>query len=195
MLAPYTDIQCSLARSLTVLGDRWTPLVIRDLWLGIDQFDQLVLDLGLSRAVLTERLDRLVEAGVVRREPYQDRPERSRYLLTAAGAELVPILLALTQWGDRWRSPEPPVRLTHAECGAGLSITPCCAHCGAALETDAVRVHAGPGGRAARGTRVVAAKLAAAGAKGLSPAPSSATATTLADPTTPAPRQPEGTSR
>lgn len=155
----YTEIHCSLARTLTIVGDRWTPLIVRDLWLGIDQFDQLVADLGLSRAVLTERLDRLVDAGVIHRERFQERPARWRYGLTESGTELLPILMALTQWGDRWRSAEPPLLFSHADCGAPLAVAATCAACGKLLQMEAVVVAPGPGGRAERGTRLLAARL------------------------------------
>jgi DNA-binding HxlR family transcriptional regulator len=95
---------CSIARSLDVVGEPWTPLIIRDLWLGRHKFDDIQRNLNISRKVLTERLKTLVEAGVVERRPYQRDPERYDYLLTDKGQELMNVLLALMAWGDRWVS-------------------------------------------------------------------------------------------
>lgn len=156
-------MQCSLARSLDVIGDWWSPLILRDLYLGLDRFDLLVADLGISRNLLTDRLAVLVTGGVVDRQPYQDHPVRHRYVLTEAGRELVPVLLALTAWGDRWATPEggPPLRTRHDTCGATTTPTVCCSACGDALHADTVTSLPGPGGRRAPGTALVADALLA----------------------------------
>ncbi|MFD2094181.1 winged helix-turn-helix transcriptional regulator [Blastococcus deserti] len=153
----FAAMQCSLARSLEVVGDWWSPLVLRDLFLGLDRFDQLVDDLGISRNLLADRLAKLVEGGVVAREAYQERPVRHRYLLTDAGRELVPVLLALTAWGDRWMTPDggPPLLVAHVGCGARTTPTVCCSACGEPLRSDDVAVSAGPGGRSAPGTALL----------------------------------------
>ena len=110
----FAQMACSMARSLELIGDWWTPLIIRDLQLGIDRFDALAEDLGISRNLLTTRLAHLTRHGIVARRRYSDHPPRDRYVLTQAGQELVPVLLALTAWGDRWATPEggppPPLR-------------------------------------------------------------------------------------
>ncbi|MGH3462891.1 MAG: winged helix-turn-helix transcriptional regulator [Kribbellaceae bacterium] len=93
---------CAIAHSLGVVGDGWDLLVIRDLARGVDRFDALAGSLHISRKVLTERLNGLVDHGVVSRAPYQDRPVRHRYLLTERGRALLPVLVALQDWGDRW---------------------------------------------------------------------------------------------
>ncbi|GAB7191876.1 helix-turn-helix domain-containing protein [Kineococcus sp. NUM-3379] len=156
----FAEMHCSLARSLEVVGDWWTPLVLRDLFLGLDRFEQLVADLGISRNLLTDRLDTLVAGGVVAREQYQDNPPRSRYVLTGAGRELVPVLLALTAWGDRWLSGgEPPVLVHHEACGATATAVVCCSGCGGALSADEVSVSPGPGARPGPGTALLGTVL------------------------------------
>ena len=154
----FAGMQCSLARCLEVVGDWWSPLVLRDLFLGLDRFDELVADLGISRNLLADRLDTLIAGGVVAKEPYRERPVRHRYVLTDAGRELVPVLLALTAWGDRWATPEggPPMQVRHRSCGATSTPTVCCSGCGEPLHADDAVVLPGPGGRAVRGTALLA---------------------------------------
>lgn len=158
----FAAMSCSLARTLEVVGDWWSPLVLRSLWLGVDRFDQLVADLGISRNLLAARLAALEEGGVVARRPYQDHPVRHRYELTAAGRELVPVLAALTAWGDRWTAPEggPPLVFRHAACGRRTVPTVCCSACGESIGADDLEPRPGPGGRAAPGTAVVAGLVA-----------------------------------
>jgi DNA-binding HxlR family transcriptional regulator len=150
---------CSMARSLEVIGDWWSPLILRDLYLGLDRFDDLVTDLGISRNLLTQRLAALVEGGVVARERYSDRPPRDRYVLTDAGRDLVPVLMALTAWGDRWQTPEggPPLRFEHRSCGHRFTPTVCCSACGEAVHADDVEVRGGPGRCVGPGTTLIAA--------------------------------------
>lgn len=157
-------MQCSLARSLEVIGDWWSPLVLRDLFLGLDRFEQLVADLGISRNLLTDRLATLVAGGVVAREPYQEHPVRHRYVLTDAGRELVPVLLALTAWGDRWVTPDggAPLQVHHDGCGTATTPTVCCSACGSALHADDVSASPGPGGRTGPGTALLATVLSGA---------------------------------
>jgi DNA-binding HxlR family transcriptional regulator len=95
----FAGIHCSLARSLEVIGDWWTPLILRDLYLGVTRFDDLVLDLGISRNLLASRLRALVANGLVERRRYQEHPPRFDHVLSEAGRELVPVLLALTDCG------------------------------------------------------------------------------------------------
>ncbi len=158
----FSAMRCSLARSLDRIGDWWTPLILRDLFLGVTRFDELVEDLGLSRNLLARRLRSLVARGLVRKVPYQRRPLRHAYLLSAAGEALLPPLLALTAWGDRHAAPPggPPLRFRHLGCGRDFVPVVVCSCCGEALEAAAVEARPGPGGAAARGTRVVARRLA-----------------------------------
>jgi DNA-binding HxlR family transcriptional regulator len=155
----FAEMHCSLARSLEVIGDWWSPLIIRDIYLGIDRFTDLAEDLGLSRNLLTERLNRLVDNGVLRRERYRERPPRDRYTLTEAGREFVPILVALTAWGDRWQTPEggPPIRFQHGDHRAMPMVA--CAECGRQIAAQELTAKPGPGGRQAPGTMLLARRL------------------------------------
>ena len=107
----YQGQDCSIARALEIVGERWTLLIVRDAFRGISRFDDFQESLGISRNVLTERLARLVDEGVLERVPYQQRPERFEYVLTAKGAELRVALAALRQWGDRHGGQAPTTRL------------------------------------------------------------------------------------
>jgi len=104
----YEGQNCSIARALEVIGDRWTLLVVRDVFLGRRRFDELHESLGIATNVLADRLDRLVADGILERVRYSERPERFEYRLTKMGGELRVPLLALMQWGDRHLSPKPP---------------------------------------------------------------------------------------
>lgn len=96
------ETPCSMARSLAILGDRWTLLILRNCFLGMRRFDEFQASLGVTRQVLADRLSRLVEAGALKKVPYQERPPRYEYRLTEMGHDLHPVLLALANWGDRW---------------------------------------------------------------------------------------------
>jgi len=107
----YEGQNCSIARSLEVVGERWTLLIVRDVFLGYRRFDQLREHLGIARNVLTDRLCRLVDEGILERVPYCERPVRHEYRLTAKGLELNVALAALRQWGDKHLSDKPPTLL------------------------------------------------------------------------------------
>jgi DNA-binding HxlR family transcriptional regulator len=158
----FAGMHCSLARALEVVGDWWTPLILRDVYLGVDRFADLAQDLGLSRNLLTERLGGLVGDGILRRERYQERPPRDRYALTESGQELIPILIALTAWGDRWQAPEggPPIRFQHGDHQAAPVVA--CAACGDQVTPQNLTAAPGPGGRRAPGTMLIAERLARA---------------------------------
>src|SRR5215475_6068272 len=104
----YEGQVCSIARALEVVGERWTLLIVRDVFLGLRRFDQLQESLGIARNVLTDRLNRLVDEEILERVPYSDRPVRHEYRLTAKGLDLNIALTALRQWGDRYLSEKPP---------------------------------------------------------------------------------------
>jgi DNA-binding HxlR family transcriptional regulator len=104
----YEGQNCSIARALEVVGERWTLLIVRDVFLGLRRFDQMQESLGIARNVLTDRLNRLVEEGILERVRYSERPERFEYRLTAKGRELNIALTALRQWGDKHLSEKPP---------------------------------------------------------------------------------------
>jgi DNA-binding HxlR family transcriptional regulator len=127
----YDDQVCSVARALEVLGERWTLLVVRDALDGLSRFEEFQQSLGVARNVLADRLKRLVEAGVLDRVRYQERPERYRYQLTPMGRELGTPILSLMHWGDRHLAgPAGPPRLTrHHECGGDLRAQFVCEKC------------------------------------------------------------------
>ena len=153
----FAEFHCSLARSLEVVGDWWAPLIIRDVALGLTRFDQLVEDLGISRNLLATRLDDLEANGILERRQYLERPPRYSYRLTTAGVELLPVLMSLTAWGDRWATPPggPPLRFEHTTCGQEFTPTECCSECGEPVKAAEVVARPGPGLMAARGTNLV----------------------------------------
>lgn len=154
-------MRCSLARSLEMMGDWWSPLILRDLFLDVRRFDELTEDLGISRNLLTRRLKSLVESGLIERIAYQRGPARYEYRLTEAGRDLVPILLALTAWGDRWARPKQgrPILFQHTVCGHPFEAKVTCSACGEEITAAAVKPLPGPGGAAMRGTKIVAKRL------------------------------------
>ena len=127
----YETQDCSIARTLEVVGERWTLLILRDAFRGVRRFDDFADGLGIARNVLARRLDSLCEAGILERRRYQDRPERSEYRLTQRGRDLWPVLTALRGWGDRHVAPQgPPVRIEHVSCGGMLDVHVHCDRCG-----------------------------------------------------------------
>jgi DNA-binding HxlR family transcriptional regulator len=127
----------SVARTLKVMGDRWSVMVIREAFFGVRQFDEWQNQLGIAPNILTDRLNRLVAEGLFDRRKYQDLPERFEYRLTEKGMDLYGPLIAMLRWGDRWLSrDEPPLILTHAECGADFAPTVVCDHCRMPLQAS-----------------------------------------------------------
>jgi DNA-binding HxlR family transcriptional regulator len=139
-------MNCSIARSLEVIGEWWTPLVLREVFFGRRRFEEILQVLGISRNILTDRLATLVEHEVLERVPYQEAPVRHEYRLTEKGLDLFPVLVALQNWGDRWESPAgPPVVLVHRDCDHELGATLTCATCGGEIRARDVRPETGPG--------------------------------------------------
>lgn len=137
----YDGLDCSIARALEAVGERWTILILRDAFFGVRRFDDFQKDLGIARNVLQARLTHLVEQGIMERVPYQDRPVRYEYRLTQKGVDLWPIMMAMLGWGDRYEpSPEgPPTRLFHRDCGGAVTDRGICAECGEVLDARQVR--------------------------------------------------------
>jgi DNA-binding HxlR family transcriptional regulator len=126
----YSAENCTIARTLEIVGEKWTLLVLREAFYGLRRFADFEATIGCARNILSDRLRTLVEHGVLTREPYQEpgqRP-RSEYRLTDKGLELLPALLALMQWGDRWVADEagPPVRIAHRNCGQSVEVRLVC---------------------------------------------------------------------
>jgi DNA-binding HxlR family transcriptional regulator len=159
----FARMHCSLARGLDLIGDWWSPLIVRDLYLGVLRFDDLVEDLGISRNLLTRRLKALAKSGIVERHAYQRRPLRYQYRLTEAGCDLIPAILALTAWGDRWARPKEgsPMLFIHKACEHQFQPQVTCSACGEVITGDAVNTVAGPGGAMKTGTKVLARRLGA----------------------------------
>jgi DNA-binding HxlR family transcriptional regulator len=143
----YGQMACSIARTLDVIGEPWSPLILRDVFVGITRFDQLQAELGVSRKVLTERLKWLVDHDVLQREIYSDRPARYEYVLTAKGHELCDLLLVMTAWGDRWTAGTdgPPVLYRHRQCGEVSHVELLCSTCKQPMHAADIDVEPGPG--------------------------------------------------
>ena len=142
----FGGMACSIARTFDVIGEPWSPLILRDVWAGLSRFDQIQADLGISRKVLTERLNHLVDQGVLDRRPYDQRP-RHEYHLTEKGAELVDMLIVMAHWGDKWLAGEagPPVVYRHHACGQVSGAGLICTHCGERMHAGDVDLLPGPG--------------------------------------------------
>jgi DNA-binding HxlR family transcriptional regulator len=137
---------CSIQRTLDVIGDRWTLLILRDVFRGVRRFSRIQSDLGIARNLLTDRLAALVSADVVERVPYQDRPIRHEYRLTDKGRDLSAALVALMRWGDAWCGAEgAPTELVHDECGTRLELQPWCVHCNEPVTPTHIGSRPGPG--------------------------------------------------
>ena len=145
----YQASNCSIARTLQVLGEKWTLLIIRESFYGATRFEQFHRVLNCPRNLLSERLTRLVEEGILERSEYREPGSRARkeYRMTDKGRELTPILLALMQWGDRHHAdPEgPPVLARHAGCGEELRVTLTCTSGHEAAGPDDIEIVDGPG--------------------------------------------------
>ena len=140
------DQPCSISRPLAVLGDRWTFVIVKQAFAGVRRFEDFQASLGISRGRLTDRLDRLVEHGILDRVPYRDGRTRHEYRLTDKGIELYPVLIAIRDWGDRHMAPDgPPVHYRHAGCGGDAHVTLACDRCGDALTARDVAPEPGPG--------------------------------------------------
>src|SRR5947209_2264902 len=143
----YPDQVCSIARSLEVIGERWTLLILRDAILGVERFEDFQETLGIASNVLTNRLKLLSDEGILERLPDPQRPGRPRYVLTDKGRELAPALIVLMKWGDRhYPTPAGPPRLTvHAGCGGNVGADFRCERCGRHLGRDEIELPPGPG--------------------------------------------------
>lgn len=139
--------QCSVARAISVIGDRWTLLILRDCFMRIRRFEDFQVRLGIARRVLSERLDKLVDKGVLERVAYQERPQRFEYRLTKMGLDLYPVIMSLVQWGDKYLAEDrgPPVLHRHLDCGKDFKPVMTCSKCGEPLDPKHVQARPGPG--------------------------------------------------
>ena len=154
----YPGQFCSIAKSLEVIGERWTLLIVRDVMRGNRRFGELQNSLGIARNVLSSRLQRLVDEGILERRAYQESPPRHEYFLTEKGLDLWPALIALQGWGDRYSAGPggPPSRIVHKECGGAVSDRGICEELRRGAEREGREAAAGPGTRGGNGrTRTV----------------------------------------
>ena len=139
--------RCSVARTVSVIGDRWTLLVLRDCFLGVRRFEAFQQRLGISRPMLADRLRKLVEAGVLRKVPYEETPARHEYRLTRKGLDLHPVMMAIVHWGDVQMARAEGRPLLHRQlvCGHLFDPATVCSECGDELNAKDVAVESGPG--------------------------------------------------
>jgi DNA-binding HxlR family transcriptional regulator len=142
----FVEMDCSVAQCLEVIGEWWSMLIVRDTFMGVTRFEEFQRRLGISRNILRERLNSLVEAGVLMRIPYSEHPPRYDYKLTQKGKDLWPVLTAMRQWGDQYSAPSgPPVELVHNSCGHTTHAEMTCAWCNERLTYRNVHAIPGPG--------------------------------------------------
>jgi DNA-binding HxlR family transcriptional regulator len=144
------DERCSIARTVSVIGDRWTLLILRDCFLRVRRFDDFEARLSITRHILANRLKKLVTAGVLRKVPYQGRPVRYEYRLTQKGLDLYPVLMGIAHWGDTYMAGKAgrPLLHRHLTCDHQFDPVLTCSECGEAVDPREVRVAAGPGASA-----------------------------------------------
>ena len=143
----YPDQVCSIARSLEIVGERWTLLILRDAFLGLTRFEEFQESLRIASNVLTNRLKLLCDEDVFERVADEQRPGRPKYVLTTKGRELAPALITLMKWGDRhYPTANGPPRLTlHAGCGGNIGPDLCCDRCGKHPAPGEIELPPGPG--------------------------------------------------
>lgn len=155
----YPGLDCSVAKALEVIGERWSLLIVRAVMHGNRRFGEMQESLGIARNVLSARLQRLVNEEILERRAYQESPPRFEYFLTEKGLDLWPALIALLNWGDRYSpDPEGPRRLiVHKECGGTVSERGICESCGKLLTARDAKQVPGPGARHPVGAGTAAA--------------------------------------
>jgi DNA-binding HxlR family transcriptional regulator len=143
----FAEWPCSIARTLDLLGDWWTPLVLREAFYGIRRFDEFAQELGIARNTLADRLRRLVDEGLLEKRAYQSEPTRYDYVLTEKGRDFFGVLAAMSRWGDRWlaEASGPPITFHHDICGHDSHAEVVCASCGEPLRADDTTARPGPG--------------------------------------------------
>jgi DNA-binding HxlR family transcriptional regulator len=150
----YPALDCSVAKALEVIGERWSLLIVRSVMHGNRRFGEMQESLGIARNVLSARLQRLVDEDILERRAYQESPPRHEYFLTEKGLDLWPALIALLHWGERYSpAPDGPRRLiVHKQCGGEVSERGICESCGKVLHARDAKQVAGPGAKVAADT-------------------------------------------
>jgi DNA-binding HxlR family transcriptional regulator len=142
----FAGMHCSVAQCLEVVGEWWSMLIVRDVFLGVTRFDEIQQRLGISRNILQQRLAHLVEHGVLERVRYSEHPPRFEYRLSGKGRDLWPVLTAMRQWGDKHAAPDgAPLLMIHKDCGHAADAVMSCSRCGEHIGARDVTVAAGPG--------------------------------------------------
>lgn len=146
-IADIGNQPCSVARTLSVIGDTWTMMIIRNAFLGIRKFDDLQKNLGVTRHVLTDRLNTLVQEEILYKSPYTETKKRFEYRLTQKGLDLYPIIMSLIQWGDRYmdQGQGAPIDLIHTTCGHHFHPVMVCSECTQPIRAKEVQIMAGQG--------------------------------------------------
>ncbi len=143
---------CSIARTIEIIGNEWSLMILREMFLGSRRFDDLQRQTGASTQVLSQRLRRLVSAGILRREAYSTRPARYEYRLTRKGCELWPVIVAMKTWGDAWLADgRAPVEIVHEACGRTVDPQMTCPYCGEPMTAHDARAKLSPAIASERG--------------------------------------------
>ena len=147
MKREFAEWPCSLARAVEVFGDSWTLLIVRDAMQGLTRFDEFHRSLNVARNTLSDRLGKLVDAGIMTKRFYQDNPPRYEYLLTERGRDFFPVLAAMLAWGDKWLDDGggAPVTLQHHQPGHGIVSQVVCVECGEPVVHADIQFCVGPG--------------------------------------------------
>jgi len=143
-IADHADKLCPVARTLGIVGDNWTLLILRNCFMGVRRFDDFQQQLGLTRHVLANRLKKLVEEGILEKVPYGNSTSRFEYKLTNKGKDLYPVLLSLVNWGNKWmfNGDERPIKHIHKSCGHEINPTLHCDECGEKFSAKDIRIEA-----------------------------------------------------
>ena len=143
----FGEMACSIARTADVIGEPWSPLIVRNIYIGMTRFDQLQQSLGISRKVLAERLRSLTGNGVLERREYSGKPPRHVYVLTVKALVLFEVLMVMVRWGDKWLAGEagPPALYRHHACGQISHVELHCSECGKPMSATDIDVLPGPG--------------------------------------------------
>tara|TARA_R110002060_G_scaffold75991_1_gene86043 strand:+ start:17 stop:529 length:513 start_codon:yes stop_codon:yes gene_type:complete len=142
-----SEQSCSIARSAAIFGDRWTLLILRDIFWKVTKFSELQKSLGITKHRLSDRLNRLIDSGVLHKELYDENRQHFEYKLTEKGHDLYPILLAIVQWGDKWEEDADgsPVDYFHTPCGKAGTPLVACSQCGESMSVHNTSATLGPG--------------------------------------------------
>lgn len=141
-----SEQECSVARASAVLGDRWTLLLLSDIFLGVRRFEEFQERLGISRTTLTSRLKLLEKHGVISRMRYQENPPRHEYRLTGKGHDLFPVLSTIINWGDKYYTDdnEPPILRRHINCATDVQPILCCPECHGEIDARSIEARRRP---------------------------------------------------